>query len=812
MRLCRNRWVACAAIWFICFCVYGLPRSAKGAGNGDRVPVLLVHGLVSGVNTWNQGKADGMWSSLLKSGYQPETSLFTLDYSQMPDPDYARLFKSILVSKIDEIKAKTGASSIDVVAHGYGGLLARFYVQSPDYREDIRNLIMIAPPNHGSIAVQNLKTSLLLLSHAVGLLNPKPAPSSFLDMPPFLGESEYVTERAPAYRVKYADYVMAERMLWVPSPKNLRPRDFEVWFKETFPDEYDATLGDHRPPLASPPSATNGGYDGPPALGQDISRSYYEYVAMIAGKNEYLSEQARQKALSEMLTRTFSATSWKDAAARAGKALLLYFAGRLMEPGKALVERRLLETALAKVKLKPDSVVLGRLLEETIPGQADPRLSVNHFLNLWNTAENTKRLHRPSKPRYVTIAGETFNPWKLVLPQVAPNDLAVEVDSAILDPGLDDAIHVLRTGLSSGHVWLQNNERTVKLVIDLLREPFPPVEKLRPAFKHSFWKRSTWEQKGQFSVSNYVPQYVSVDLSQIEGIAKLSVTPSSADMLVWAYGKDAQGCYSAISLEKEEQSHQAVVDGSQFGTVIVGFRLNAPMKSEVRRACEYRICISHTGDLETPPKVNVVNRSKSTTSVPIAVPTKGAEAASKTPMPVAAGDEAGKWVWDFGDGSEKLSLPGQKDIALEQVHRFPKPGKYTVTASYVDAHGSVLERQSWQVSPQGEDSLEVQFCTTPMSPPQIHVTIVGPQKWVTGRPAQFTVEVKCELPEGAMSETVAIDPGRQFQVQWTKPGTFQVKATAIVRVTYSTPEGTVTSLYNALSTREIEVLSLGITQ
>ncbi|HHV79670.1 MAG TPA: hypothetical protein GXX40_08720 [Firmicutes bacterium] len=788
------------------------PFSSTGRAKAvnDTTPVLLVHGLASSISTWKNGNQAGMWAALVSSGYQPETTLFTLDYSHDPDPDYAQLFRTTLMSKIEEIKAKTGVTMVDVIAYGYGGLLARFYVQSPGYRGDIRNLVMIATPNHGSMAVQKAKTSLLLLSHAALLLSPKPVPSSFLDLPPFVGEIEYIAERAPAYREKYAQYVMAERMLWVPSPKSIRPRSFEVWFRESFPEEYAATIGNNLPPLGRPANAADGGYSEPPALGQDISLSYFEYVSMIAGKNEYLSAQAKQKVLNDMLTQTFSATSVKDAALKAGKALLIYFAGRLLEPGKAVLERKLLETALAKSRLKPDGIALMRLLEETLPAQPLKELSVNDFLQLWNNAQSTRRTNSIASPRFIMIAGETFNPWKLALADVAPNDLVVEVDSAILEPALDDAIYVVSSGLSSTHISLQNNERVIKLVTSCLREPFPIIETFRPTFRQGFWKRYSWDRKSTVSVSNYAPVYVEVDLSHIEADAVISVEPSDRETLLWAYGKDKEGHCSPIPLRKVESSYRCDLDCSKSPTVILGFRGNAPIQSEKRHTCEFRVSVSCKGVSGEPPKVNVTNRSKSTTSIK----TNAADNAplktrsSQTP-PVT--QSAGRWVWDFGDGSEKVETPGLKDVPVSQVHRFPKPGKYRVTASYIEGN-QVLQEQGWQLTLAGEDALEVQLNTESVRASPIQVRLVGPEKWVTGRPAQFTVEVKADLPEGASSETVSVDPGREFQVQWAKPGTFEVKATAVVRVTYPTREGSVSATYTALGTKKIEVFSLGITQ
>ncbi len=60
-----------------------------------------------------------------------------------------RNFAGNLNSEIDWVKLTTGARKVDLVTHSMGGLVSRWAIQQL-HRTDVKRLIMIAPPNHGS--------------------------------------------------------------------------------------------------------------------------------------------------------------------------------------------------------------------------------------------------------------------------------------------------------------------------------------------------------------------------------------------------------------------------------------------------------------------------------------------------------------------------------------------------------------------------------------------------------------------------------------------------------------------------------------
>jgi len=57
---------------------------------------------------------------------------------------------SYLKQKIDEVKAITGKDKVDIVTHSMGGLVARSYIQSNNFENDVEKIVLLGTPNHGS--------------------------------------------------------------------------------------------------------------------------------------------------------------------------------------------------------------------------------------------------------------------------------------------------------------------------------------------------------------------------------------------------------------------------------------------------------------------------------------------------------------------------------------------------------------------------------------------------------------------------------------------------------------------------------------
>jgi pimeloyl-ACP methyl ester carboxylesterase len=127
-----------------------------------RPPIVLVHGLwMNSNNTW---VATNFNKTLVEHGFNPSFADYTEHNSKTFDP-YNKTFGNY---GIDSIRNKIlqilkgyhnnsiAASQVDIVAHSMGGLMARGFVQQPDYKQQdnfmkgsIHRLITIGTPHFG---------------------------------------------------------------------------------------------------------------------------------------------------------------------------------------------------------------------------------------------------------------------------------------------------------------------------------------------------------------------------------------------------------------------------------------------------------------------------------------------------------------------------------------------------------------------------------------------------------------------------------------------------------------------------------------
>ena len=98
---------------------------------------------------------DDLIATLEANGYESQKNLFTFPYEwRDSNVETAKLLKT----KIADVKEKcaaanlsdTDCSKVDLVAHSMGGLVARQYVQSSDYQNDVDQLIFLGTPHRGS--------------------------------------------------------------------------------------------------------------------------------------------------------------------------------------------------------------------------------------------------------------------------------------------------------------------------------------------------------------------------------------------------------------------------------------------------------------------------------------------------------------------------------------------------------------------------------------------------------------------------------------------------------------------------------------
>jgi pimeloyl-ACP methyl ester carboxylesterase len=119
---------------------YGLSLPTAFVGDGSRPLVVLIHGLDCNRANWQP-----MAEMLEFSGYQ--VAYFTYP-SDQPLMDSTRR----LTAQMQALRQMFPSMPVHLVAHSMGCLVARAFVEGPDYPAigGIDSLILLAPPNHGS--------------------------------------------------------------------------------------------------------------------------------------------------------------------------------------------------------------------------------------------------------------------------------------------------------------------------------------------------------------------------------------------------------------------------------------------------------------------------------------------------------------------------------------------------------------------------------------------------------------------------------------------------------------------------------------
>lgn len=90
---------------------------------------------------------DNLYDEFVDNGYVPEKDLFVFPY-EWRDSNIENA--KLLQGKIDEIKQSNHWPKVDIVGHSMGGILAREYVESGYYGNDVDQLITLATPQFGA--------------------------------------------------------------------------------------------------------------------------------------------------------------------------------------------------------------------------------------------------------------------------------------------------------------------------------------------------------------------------------------------------------------------------------------------------------------------------------------------------------------------------------------------------------------------------------------------------------------------------------------------------------------------------------------
>ena len=119
-------------------------------------PVIIVPGILGSWKWTTNGDwqmdpifktYDSLYKTFKDNGYKEGKDLFTFPY-QWRDSNVNTA--KLLQKKIQEVKQVANWPKVDIVAHSMGGLVAREYIESADYQDDVDQLVLLGAPNQGS--------------------------------------------------------------------------------------------------------------------------------------------------------------------------------------------------------------------------------------------------------------------------------------------------------------------------------------------------------------------------------------------------------------------------------------------------------------------------------------------------------------------------------------------------------------------------------------------------------------------------------------------------------------------------------------
>jgi triacylglycerol lipase len=104
-------------------------------------PILFVHGWNSSGSTWNtmigRFQADG-WTAAELNNWSYNTAQSNVTTAGQVN------------TKVDQIRAATGAAKVDIISHSMGGLSTRYYLKNLGGQPEVDEWVSLGGPNHGT--------------------------------------------------------------------------------------------------------------------------------------------------------------------------------------------------------------------------------------------------------------------------------------------------------------------------------------------------------------------------------------------------------------------------------------------------------------------------------------------------------------------------------------------------------------------------------------------------------------------------------------------------------------------------------------
>jgi triacylglycerol lipase len=121
--------------------VAGVAALAPAATAAAVEPILFVHGWNSSGSVWNtmigRFQADG-WTAAQTNNWSYNTAQSNVTTAGQVN------------TKVDQIRAATGAAKVDIVSHSMGGLNTRYYLKNLGGAAEVDEWVSLGGPNHGT--------------------------------------------------------------------------------------------------------------------------------------------------------------------------------------------------------------------------------------------------------------------------------------------------------------------------------------------------------------------------------------------------------------------------------------------------------------------------------------------------------------------------------------------------------------------------------------------------------------------------------------------------------------------------------------
>lgn len=860
--------IAQASSWAVC------PRVTAGKGE-PRVPVLILEepetgGLptvLEGSNS-NGGKAISacshpMVSRLEKDGYVFGTSVFILTSAE---PFYSLQVGGDWVSRaVSLVLSKTGASRLNIIAYGVTGLAARCAIESGVVSHfAVGDLFMVSSPNRGTFVAEFLKS---LITRAVleSMWEKGTRVQRYLQLfsdrdeakvgenslrrwvpeaTPWEDEISWIIRRSESvYEPLYARYV-AERYFSIPYvPIDSPNKTFAGWLSENAPRMWESLIQKGTdPPMVAGPAGSKASRPG-------LSSAYYELVAMDVARNQYVTKTSPQKGLLDSLFGgAYVPVDLRDAAFYYGERLLWHYAGKALGTIKAETQEWLAERLLKAAGFggEPASPLLDTLVRERVLvnlgkslGERFERVEANVSLASTNDCSGSRNAGRTT--RYISVVGQTLNPWGIVWPHIGPNDLYCEVDCAVAPMGPFDIVQVVDGWFSPSHEGIRKNKKALDFIISVLSDSNkekPYALKLPSAEPILSWA----------TVSSWRPTYLVAEtggtLADRTVIATVSMAapPGGWQYMLWT--EDALGIVNDSKVQAfggavDVAFHDAdtlgvrLIRSGPANPVGIGGRVESAFSKEIQSRVQISVqtvVTSVGGDPRStgtpgPGGVQEPGGSSGPTTPALGGTDEGETGSAIDPsdLPLVRVVYRSKqttlkepsetyhewWSVDWGNG--KCEVVAGRAL-LEMTHRYAKEGEYEATFTSYDPQGKRILEKTFDLSVTGDsDRLQSVAC---QSIPRMDVDLMlaGPSKWITGKPAKYNGRLWMDLPQDVELVELSYDPGESFCVLWERAGDFVVSVAATAKLRYTIEDKEITVKNTYVQSMPVTVLTTGVTR